>query len=164
MKVGFVGAGLMGGPMVRNLVAAGHEVVVSSLDPGRLADTGWAVVGSPAEAAAQADVVCSIVPDGPEVTDVVSAALTTARPGTVFVEMSTIAPEVARRLAAVCADAGVDYLDCPVSGGPPGAAAGTLAIWVGGSEDAFRRARPVLDAIGDPVRVRHCGPAGAGLV
>ena len=164
MKIGFVGAGLMGGPMVRNLIAAGHEVVVSSRDPGRLADTGWTVVGSPAEAAAQAEVVCSIVPDGPEVTDVVSAALTTAKPGTVFVEMSTIGPEVAQRLAAGCADAGVDYLDCPVSGGPPGATAGTLAIWVGGSEEAFQRARPVLDVIGDPDRVRHCGPAGAGLV
>lgn len=164
MRIGFVGAGLMGAPMVRNLIAAGHEVVVSSRDPARLADTGWTVVGSPAEAAADAEVVCSIVPDWAEVTDVVKAALTTAKPGTVFVEMSTIDPEASRRLAQRCETAGIDYLDCPVSGGPPGAAAGTLAVWVGGSETAFDRVLPVLHVIGDPAKVRHCGTVGAGLV
>ena len=162
MRVGFVGAGLMGAPMVRRLVEAGHDVVVSSRDPARLADTGWRVVGSPAEAADGARVVCSIVPDGPEVTAVVGSVLKTAAPGTVIVEMSTISPTTARELAAR-AGAGVDYLDCPVSGGPPGAEAGTLAIWVGGAAEALERARPVLEVIGRPDRIRRCGAVGAGL-
>jgi 3-hydroxyisobutyrate dehydrogenase-like beta-hydroxyacid dehydrogenase len=163
MRVGFVGAGLMGAPMVRRLVEAGHDVTVSSRDPARLAGTGWRVVGSPAEASDGAEVVCSIVPDGPEVTKVVGSVLEKAAPGTVIVEMSTISPTTARGLAARCATAGVDYLDCPVSGGPPGAEAGTLAIWVGGAAAALERARPVLDVIGRPDRVRHCGAVGAGL-
>lgn len=164
MRIGFVGAGLMGAPMVRNLLAANHEVVVSSRNPPRLAGEGWRVVGSPAEAGEGADVVCSIVPDSPEVTEVVDSVLTTAGPGTVIVEMSTISPATARTLAARAAEAGVAYLDCPVSGGPVGAEAGTLAIWVGGSAEAYERARPVLEVIGDPAKLRHCGAVGAGLV
>ena len=163
MRVGFVGAGLMGAPMVRRLIEAGHDVTVSSRDPGRLADTGWRVVGSPAEAADGAEVVCSIVPDSPEVTGVVESVLKTAAAGTVIVEMSTISPTTARELAARCETAGVDYLDCPVSGGPVGAEAGTLAIWVGGKADAMERARPVLEVLGRADRVRHCGAVGAGL-
>jgi 3-hydroxyisobutyrate dehydrogenase len=154
---------LMGTPMVRRLVEAGHDVTVSSRTPARLADTGWRVVGSPAEAADGAEVVCSIVPDSPEVTSVVGSVLETAAPGTVIVEMSTISPATARRLAADCAATGVDYLDCPVSGGPPGAEAGTLAIWVGGAAEALERARPVVEVLGRRDRIRHCGTVGAGL-
>ena len=164
MRIGFVGAGLMGAPMVRRLLQAGHDVVVSSRTPARLEGTGWKVVGSPGEAAEGAEVVCSIVPDSPEVTEVTSSVLERAGPGTVIVEMSTISPAVARHLAARSAVAGVDYLDCPVSGGPAGAEAGTLAIWVGGSASAFERARPVLEILGDPAKLRHCGASGAGLV
>jgi 3-hydroxyisobutyrate dehydrogenase-like beta-hydroxyacid dehydrogenase len=163
MRVGFVGAGLMGTPMVRRLIEAGHDVTVSSRDPARLADTGWRVVGSPEEAADGAEVVCSIVPDSPEVTAVVDSVLKTAGAGTVIVEMSTISPVTARHLAARCAEGGVDYLDCPVSGGPVGAEAGTLAIWVGGEAAAMERARPVLEVLGQADRVRHCGAVGAGL-
>jgi 3-hydroxyisobutyrate dehydrogenase-like beta-hydroxyacid dehydrogenase len=164
MRIGFVGAGLMGAHMVRNLLDAGHDVVVSSRRPERLADTGWTVVDSPAKAAEGAEVVCSIVPDSPEVEGVVASMLETAAPGTVIVEMSTISPETARRLAGQAEKAGVDYLDCPVSGGPVGAEAGTLAIWVGGSAEAMQRARPVLEVIGDPAKLVHCGDVGAGLV
>ena len=163
MRVGFVGAGLMGAPMVARLIAAGHDVTVSSRNPARLADSGWRVVGSPEEAADGADVVCSIVPDGPEVTAVVESVLKTAGAGTVIVEMSTISPTTARELASRCVGAGIDYLDCPVSGGPVGAEAGTLAIWVGGDAAAMERARPVLDVLGQPERIRHCGAVGAGL-
>ena len=77
--------------------------------------------------------------------------------------MSTISPATARELAARCADAGVDYLDCPVSGGPARAEAGTLAIWVGGDAAAMERARPVLEVLGEADRVRHCGAVGSGL-
>lgn len=164
MRVGFVGAGLMGTPMVRRLIAAGHDVVVSSRNPQRLSGTGWRVVDSPAAAAQGAEVVCSIVPDSPEVAEVVESLLRTAGAGTVVVEMSTISPETARALAARCTERGVDYLDCPVSGGPVGAEAGTLAIWVGGEAEAFERARPVLETLGDPAKLRHCGAGGAGLV
>jgi 3-hydroxyisobutyrate dehydrogenase-like beta-hydroxyacid dehydrogenase len=163
MRIGFVGAGLMGAHMVRNLLDAGHEVVVSSRNPGRLADTGWTVVDSPAKAAEGAEVVCSIVPDSPEVEEVVTSVLETAAAGTVIVEMSTILPETARRLAEQAGKAGVDYLDCPVSGGPVGAEAGSLAIWVGGTREAMERARPALEAIGDPAKLVHCGDVGAGL-
>jgi 3-hydroxyisobutyrate dehydrogenase-like beta-hydroxyacid dehydrogenase len=163
MRVGFVGAGLMGAPMVRRLIEAGHVVTVSSRNPARLADTGWRVVGSPAEAADGAEVVCSIVPDSPEVTAVVGSVLETAAAGTVIVEMSTISPATARHLASDCAAAGIDYLDCPVSGGPPGAEAGTLAIWIGGPPEALERARPVLEILGRSDRIRHCGAVGAGL-
>jgi 3-hydroxyisobutyrate dehydrogenase-like beta-hydroxyacid dehydrogenase len=164
VEIGFVGAGLMGAPMVRNLLAAGHAVTVSSRSPERLAGEGWTVVASPAEAAGGAGVVCSIVPDGPEVTEVVDSLLTTAAPGTVLIEMSTIDPDVARTLATRCAEHGVTYLDVPVSGGPAGAAAGTLAMWAGGDRAAFDRVRPVLDVLGDPEKVRWFGPVGSGLV
>lgn len=164
MRVGFVGAGLMGAPMVRRLVEAGHDVVVSSRTPERLVGSGWTVVGSPAEAARGAEIVCSIVPDSPEVEAVVRAALETMPEGGVIAEMSTHSPEVARRLAGEAAVRGVAYLDAPVSGGPIGAAAGTLAIWVGGSAVAMERARPVLDVLGDEAKIRHCGDVGAGLV
>jgi 3-hydroxyisobutyrate dehydrogenase-like beta-hydroxyacid dehydrogenase len=164
MRVGFVGAGLMGAHMVRNLIAAGHDVVVSSRSPERLADTDWTVVDSPAGAAEDADVICSIVPDSPEVEAVVASVLEAAPFHSVIVEMSTISPETARRLAGEAAKAGVDYLDCPVSGGPVGAEAGTLAIWVGGPAEAMERARPVLEAIGDPAKLMRCGDVGAGLV
>jgi len=163
MRVGFVGAGLMGAPMVGRLIEAGHDVTVSSRDPARLADSGWRVVGSPEEAADGAEVVCSIVPDSPEVAAVVEAVLKTAAAGTVIVEMSTISPATARELASRCASGGVDYLDCPVSGGPVGAEAGTLAIWVGGDAGAMERARPVLEVLGQADRIRHCGAVGAGL-
>lgn len=164
MRIGFVGAGLMGAPMVRRLVEAGHDVVVSSRTPERLRDRGWTVVDSPARAAEGAEAICSIVPDAPEVTEVVHSVLETAPPGSVIVEMSTISPEVARTLATECAVRGISYMDCPVSGGPTGAAAGTLAIWVGGTEEAFQRAKPVLDVLGEEAKIRHCGGPGAGLV
>jgi 3-hydroxyisobutyrate dehydrogenase-like beta-hydroxyacid dehydrogenase len=162
--IGFVGAGLMGSGMVRNLAAAGHEVRLYARSPERVRDLPATIVGSAAEAVDGADLACSCVTDSPDVREVVAGMLAAGAPAPVIVEMSTIAPAVARELAAACAERGVAYLDCPVSGGPAGAEAGTLAIMCGGDADALRRAAPALDAMGDADRRIHCGSVGLGLV
>lgn len=164
MRIGFVGAGLMGSGMIRNLAAAGHEVRLFARTPARADGLPAAIAGSVAEAVDGADLACSCVTDSPDVRHVVAGVLAAPAPPRALVEMSTIAPAVARELAGDCARAGVAYLDCPVSGGPPGAAAGTLAIMCGGDADALAFAAPALDAMGDPGRRVHCGPVGLGLV
>ena len=164
MRIGFVGSGLMGAGMVRNLAAAGHDVHLYARSPERAEGLPATLVGSPAEAAEGADLFASCVTDSPDVREVIGAMLQAERPAPVVVEMSTIAPAVARELAETCGGRGVAYLDCPVSGGPTGAAAGTLAFMCGGDADAFARATPALDAMGDPEKRFHCGPVGQGLV
>jgi 3-hydroxyisobutyrate dehydrogenase-like beta-hydroxyacid dehydrogenase len=163
MRVGFVGAGLMGRPMVERLIEAGHEVTVSSRTPQRL-PAAWQRVETPQEAAADADIVCSILPDGAEVGSVVPAVLKVLRPDTAIVEMTTHSPGLARELAAEAAGRDVHFLDAPAGGGVLAVRTGTLAFWVGGSEQGLAYARPVLAAIGDPAKLRHCGPVGSGLV
>ena len=164
MLIGFAGSGLMGSEMIRNLAAAGHEVRLYARTPARAEGLPVTVVASMAEAVEGADLACSCVTDSPDVRLVVEDMLRARTPAPVLVEMSTIAPAVARELAALCADRGVAYLDCPVSGGPPGAAAGTLAVMCGGDSAAVERATPALDVIGDPAKRVHCGPVGLGLV
>ncbi|MFP5451384.1 MAG: NAD(P)-dependent oxidoreductase [Thermoleophilia bacterium] len=164
MRIGFVGAGLMGAGMVRNLAAAGHEVRLYARRPERAAGLPAAVAGSVAAAMDGADIGMSCVTDSPDVEEVVRAMLAAPARPPVMVETSTIAPSVARALAEECRRAGVEYLDCPLSGGPPGAEAGTLAVMVGGDAGALEHARPALDAIGDPERRVHCGEVGLGLV
>jgi 3-hydroxyisobutyrate dehydrogenase-like beta-hydroxyacid dehydrogenase len=164
MRIGFVGAGLMGSGMIRNLADAGHEVILHSRTPSRAEGLPVTPAASIAEAMDGADLACSCVTDSPDVRVVVDGLLQAAAPPPVLVEMSTIAPAVARELADRCAARGVAYLDCPVSGGPTGAAAGTLAIMCGGDGDALARAVPALDAMGDPEKRFHCGPVGLGLV
>jgi 3-hydroxyisobutyrate dehydrogenase-like beta-hydroxyacid dehydrogenase len=163
VRIGFVGAGLMGAPMVERLLAAGHEVVVSSRTPGRLPDS-WKVVEEPAAAATGSDVVCTVLPDSAEVRSVVASVLPAMRAGSAVVEMSTHSPAVARELAGLAAERGVHYLDSPAGGGVAAVRSGVLAFWVGGAPEALAFVRPVLDAIGDPAKLRHCGPVGAGLV
>jgi 3-hydroxyisobutyrate dehydrogenase-like beta-hydroxyacid dehydrogenase len=162
--IGFVGAGLMGSGMIRNLAAAGHEVRVFARTPSRAQGLPAVAAPSVAEAVDRADLACSCVTDSPDVREVVAGILAAPAPPPVLVEMSTIAPAVARDLAARCARRGVAYLDCPVSGGPPGAEAGTLAIMCGGDAEALERAVPALDAMGDPGKRVHCGAVGLGLV
>jgi 3-hydroxyisobutyrate dehydrogenase-like beta-hydroxyacid dehydrogenase len=162
--IGFVGAGLMGSGMIRNLAAAGHEVRVFARTPSRAQGLPAVAAPSVAEAVDGADLACSCVTDSPDVRAVVAGILAAPAPPPVLVEMSTIAPAVARDLAARCARRGVAYLDCPVSGGPPGAEAGTLAIMCGGDAEALERAVPALDAMGDPGKRVHCGAVGLGLV
>ncbi|MEI2383946.1 NAD(P)-dependent oxidoreductase [Breoghania sp. JC706] len=162
--IAFLGTGLMGAPMARRLLAAGHEVVVWNRTAAKaqaLAGDGARVAASPAEAVAGADIVITIVSDGAAVTDLYFAqgAVEAARPGAIFIDMSSIQPSVARDLAARLGEAGLHAIDAPVSGGTPGAEAGTLAIMAGGEAADIEHARPVLEAMG---RVTRVGPHGAG--
>ncbi|MCB0882666.1 MAG: NAD(P)-dependent oxidoreductase [Thermoleophilia bacterium] len=164
MDVGFIGTGLMGAGMVRNLRDAGHDVTVFARTPARAPEMGVPVVTDVTGAVSGRDAAGLCVTDSGDSAEVVRAILATAQPPPLILDMSTIAPAAARSLAAECAAHGVAYLDCPVSGGPPGADAGTLAIMCGGDADAYARAAPLLDAMGDPARRTYCGPSGAGLV
>ena len=154
----------MGAPMVRNLGAAGHEVVLYARTPAKARDLPATLAATVTDAVDGADLACSIVTDSADVRVVVGAMLEAATPPPVIVELSTIAPAVARELAGECETRGLAYCDCPVSGGPPGAEAGTLAIMCGGTTEALAHAAPVLDALGDPAKRFHLGPVGAGLV
>ena len=164
MNVAFVGPGLMGRGMIANLAAAGHDLTVYARTPSRAEGLPAQVVSSIVEAVEGRDAVCLCVTDSEDVRSVVREILTAEHPPPVIIDHSTIAPAVAREVAADCAERGVAFLDCPVSGGPPGAAAGTLAIMCGGDAAALERVAPLLDAVGDPARRTHCGPVGAGLV
>jgi len=164
--VGFIGLGIMGGPMAANLVKAGFEVVGHNRSPDpvrRLVDAGGRGAASVAEAVASADVVVTMVPDSPDVEAVALGAdgvYASARPGTLHVDMSSIRPDVARRLAEAGRERGLRVLDAPVSGGEQAAREGTLSVMVGGEPADVADARPVLDAVGGTVV--HVGPAGAG--
>lgn len=163
-KIAVLGTGLMGGSMARNLLKAGFPVSVWNRTPakaGALAEDGAQVCASAGEAVADADFVITMVSDGAAVADLlfdtgVAAAM---KKGATVLDMSSIKPAEARDHAARLGRMGVGHLDAPVSGGTRGAAAGTLAIMVGGDEARFAAARPVLEAMGRPVRV---GPDGAG--
>ena len=158
MKVGFCGLGKMGVPMAARLLAASHDVMVWNRTPGRageLVEAGATEAGSPAEVAAGAEVVVTMLADPPAVEAVVAEVAGAMDAGATLVEMSTIGPEAVRSLAA-----GVPaMLDAPVLGSVPQATEGTLKIFVGGDASVFDRCRPVLDAMGTP---RHLGPLGAG--
>lgn len=168
VQVAFIGLGIMGEPMAANLVAAGHEVIVAnrSREPvERLVVAGARSATTFAEAAEAAEIVITMLPDSPQVADVVAGAggvLDGARPGTLLVDMSSIAPATARQLADAAAERGCAMLDAPVSGGDAGARAGTLSIMVGGAEADVERARPLLESLGSTVV--HVGPNGAGQV
>lgn len=152
--------------MARNLLRAGHPVVVHNRTPGRaepLVAAGATAVATPAEMARVVDAVVTCVTDGPDVEEVVAGPaglLTTASPGLLVIDTSTIAPAIARRVAARCAACGVAFLDAPVSGGQQGAVDGTLSIMVGGDADAFAAAAPVFAALGR--RATHMGGSGQG--
>lgn len=164
MRIAFVGLGLMGAPMARNLVAAGHAVTGYARTPSRAADLAIPLAPDIAGAVDGADALCVCVTDSDDVRQVVVAALAAATPPPLVLDFSTIAPAVSREISAACTERGVAFVDCPVSGGPPGALAGTLAVMCGGDADAIARAAPVLDVVGDPAKRVHCGPSGSGLV
>lgn len=168
MKVGYIGLGIMGLPCVLNLLKAGHAVSVWSRRPDSAAaalaaGASWA--DSPAQLAAQVEVLVSNVSDTGDVEQVLlgeHGAVHGAQPGLVCVDMSTISPIGARDIAARLAAAGVDFLDCPVSGGQVGAVNGSLTIMVGGKAEALAKVRPVLEAMGKTIT--HIGDSGAGQV
>jgi 2-hydroxy-3-oxopropionate reductase len=169
-RVGFIGLGLMGRPMALNVLKAGYPLAVHNRSRGpveALAAAGATAAASPAEVAQQSDVVITIVPDLPDVRQVLTGpdgVFTTAKPGTVIIDMSTIPPTAARELAAEATRHGAEMLDAPVSGGEIGAIDGTLAIMVGGDAAVVQRARPILSAMGNPERVVHVGGSGAGQI
>jgi len=165
-RIGFVGLGIMGRPMARNVLKAGFPLTVwnrttSKMKP--LTDEGAEAGISAADVASKSDITITIVSDTPDVEEVIlgsSGVLEGAERGSVVVDMSTISPSVTRKLAKACADRGVEMLDAPVSGGDRGAIAGTLSIMVGGSRGAFERVKPVFDVMGKTVT--YCGPSGSG--
>ena len=166
--IGFIGLGIMGKPMARNLMAAGYELTVLDIVTApmdELVAEGATAGTSLRQVAAATDVLITMLPDSPQVQEVylgAGGAFEELREGWLSIDMSSIAPGVARDLAERAAAAGAETLDAPVSGGDKGAIAGTLSVMVGGSEAAFARARPILEVMG--ATIVHCGPAGAGQV
>jgi 3-hydroxyisobutyrate dehydrogenase len=167
-RVGFIGLGIMGGPMAANLLKAGFEVTVWNRTASRtepLVAQGATAAGSPSEVAAGSEVFVSCVTNSADVEEVALGAkgvIEGAPAGSVYIDCSTIAPETARKVAEALKTKGVDMLDAPVSGGDVGAKAGTLAIMAGGEAAVFERCLPVLEAMGKTIV--HVGPNGAGQV
>ncbi len=168
LKVGYIGLGLMGKSIARNILKAGFPLIIynrSSAAVDELVAEGAQAASSPADVAAQVDVVFTSLPDTPDVEKVVSGEkgiISGAHPGLIWVDNSTIMPAAARRLAARMADKSVVSLDAPVSGGDVGARDATLAIMVGGPAAALEKVMPVLQAMGKTIT--HVGGAGAGQV
>ena len=167
LRTGFIGLGIMGGPMARNLRAAGFPLTVYNRTAAKaeaLREAGADVAESPAAVAAASDVVVSCVTADADVREVLLNAdrgvVAGVAEGTTVVDCSTVSPPVATECAAALAGRGAGFLDAPISGGDVGAKAGTLSIMVGGERAHFDRARPVLEAMGQTVT--YCGPSGAG--
>jgi 2-hydroxy-3-oxopropionate reductase len=166
--IGFIGLGVMGAPMARNLLAADYEVVAWNRSPApleALAEAGAKPADEPAAVAAEADVLISILSNDAVVHEVLGGsegAIAAAPAGALVIDMSTVSPALARGLAAEASARGVAFLDAPVSGGDVGAQQGTLSIMVGGEAADLDRARPIFEVLGS--RVTHVGAAGAGQV
>ena len=164
--IAFIGLGIMGSPMAVHLQRAGHDVVGYNLTPDRygpLLEAGGRSAGSIAEAVAEADVVAVMVPDSPDVRDVLAregGVFDSARPGTLVIDFSSIRPDVTAELAQEARDRGFRILDAPVSGGEAGAKNAALSIMVGGDVTDFAEAKALFEVVGKTVV--HVGPSGAG--
>ena len=167
-KVGFIGLGIMGKPMVRNLLKAGFAVTVFDVVADavqEMAAAGAKAASSAKEAATGADMVITMVPNGAIVRSILSGAdgvLAGAAKGTIIADMSSVTPVESKEFAALAAEHGCDFLDAPVSGGEPGAVDGSLAIMVGGDAAVLEKARPVFAAMGRTITL--VGPNGSGSV
>ena len=165
-RIGFVGLGMMGLPMAKNLVEAGYTVTVFDLDAGAIEEAqgfGASPASTGAEVAAQSDIIITMVPDSPHVEAAIAGnggIIEGIRPESVVIEMSTILPETGKRMAELLAEKGADFVDAPVTGGVAGAEAGSMSILVGGDAEAFERTLPVLSILGGDIT--HMGPVGAG--
>ncbi len=169
-RIGFIGLGVMGKPMAKNLIKAGHTLIVHSRSRApvdELAAAGAETADSPAAVARRAAVIITMVPDTPDV-DVVltgpNGVLSALQRGAVVIDMSSISPAETRRLAAMVSKAGGSMLDAPVSGGEIGAVNASLSIMVGGDQAAFDRVQPILACMGNPERIVRIGESGAGQV
>lgn len=166
MKLGFIGLGIMGKPMVKNLLKAGHEVIVYDVIQSNVdcvAAEGAAPANSLKEVAEQCKLVITMLPNSPHVKSVVmgeNGVLDGAQPGTILVDMSSIAPQASQEICKACREKGVKMIDAPVSGGEPKAVDGTLSIMVGGDEEIFREVYDILMVMGGSAV--HCGDIGAG--
>ncbi len=166
IRIGFIGLGIMGSPMAVHLATAGHQVTGFNRSPEKtkpLVAAGGREAASTAEAVADADVVCVMVPDSPDVVSLMEGAegvFAHAKPGALIIDFSSIRPDVTADLAARARERGFRYLDAPVSGGEAGAKNAVLSIMVGGSADDFQAAKPIFDVVGGTVV--HVGPNGAG--
>jgi 2-hydroxy-3-oxopropionate reductase len=167
-RVGFVGLGIMGKPMATNLMDAGYKLTVHNRSPEKaneLGEAGASVANSPKEVAENADIIITMLPDSPQVSEVVAGeegVLEGITEGSLIVDMSTISPVVTEELSEAVKEKGASMLDAPVSGGDVGAIEGTLSIMVGGEEADFHRAKPLFEAMGKTIT--HVGPVGAGQV
>ena len=164
--IAFIGLGNMGGPMAKNLIKAGHEVHGYDLSDKAVADAvaaGAKKAGSPADAVKDADVIVTMLPAGKHVRGAYGGQgglIKSAKKGALLIDCSTIDVESARAVAQEAADAGLEMVDAPVSGGVGGAADGTLTFMVGGPDGAFAKAKPILEKMGK--NIVHCGGAGNG--
>jgi 3-hydroxyisobutyrate dehydrogenase len=166
-RVGFIGLGLMGGGMARNIAKAGFPLTVYNRTLSKAeelaSETGCTVADTPKDVAEASDILVSIVSDVPDVEAVYvgpGGVLESARPGLLCIDMGTVGADCAQRMEKHLSERGADFLDAPVSGGVWGAKEGTLSIMVGGSKEAFEKAMPVFEAMGK--KIVHCGPVGMG--
>lgn len=168
MRVGFIGLGHMGSRMARNVRSAGHDLMVHDLDArsaSALLDVGAAWADSAAEVAAATDVIVTMLPGPVQVQAVAGGPdglVAQMAPGAAWIDMSTSSPELGRQLGRQSAARGVFQLDAPVSGMASGAQSASLQIFVGGDLEVYHRYRPLLETMGDPERIFHIGPLGAG--
>jgi 3-hydroxyisobutyrate dehydrogenase len=168
MRIGFIGLGHMGAPMAYNILQSGLELYVYDTQEragAELQDKGARRASNIAELARASEIVVTMLPGPQQVREVASGPegiIANLSPGSIWIDMSTSSPEVGRQLGRLSASAGIGQLDAPVSGMAKGAQAGTLQIFVGGDRPIFERARPLLEAMGDPERIFHVGPLGAG--
>lgn len=169
-NIAFIGLGNMGGPMAKNLLAAGHTLHIFDLSEVALNDVataGATVAGSAVDACKTAEVVITMLPAGKHVRQVYigdDGLLAHLLPGTLCLDASTIDSDTARDVGLAVAEQGIEFMDTPVSGGVAAAQAGTLAFMCGGTPAAFERAKVILEAMGNGEKIFHAGPAGAGQV
>ena len=168
--IGFIGLGVMGKPMAKHLLAAGHTLTVHNRSRGavdELATAGAAPAATPAEVARASSVIITMLPDTPDVEHVIAGdhgVLAGLQKSAIVIDMSSVSPVATERLAKLIGDKGGSMLDAPVSGGEIGAKNATLTIMVGGDEKVFERARPILSCMGKPESVTYIGPSGSGQV